>query len=105
MRKTAQAPRIEISLDDSSLLGVQLRERLRDAIIFGRLPRGVRLPASRNLARQLGVSRNTVLFAYEELAADELLAGCVGSGARVKMGPKTVAICDPDGLTVRCVSR
>jgi GntR family transcriptional regulator/MocR family aminotransferase len=105
LKKPAKTPRIEISLDDSSLLGVQLRERLRDAIVIGRLPRGVRLPASRNLARQLGVSRNTVLFAYEELAADELLAGRVGSGTRVKGGGRTAAICDPDGLTVRCISR
>ena len=105
MKKPAKAPRIEISLSDSSLLGVQLRERLREAIVFGRLPRGVRLPASRNLARQLGVSRNTVLFAYDELAADELLSGRVGSGTRVTGGARTVAICDPDGLKVSCVSR
>jgi DNA-binding GntR family transcriptional regulator len=105
LKKPANVPRVEISLDDSLLLGMQLRERLRDAIVFGQLPRGARLPASRNLARQLGVSRNTVLFAYEELVAEELLAARVGSGTRVKEGARTVAICDPDGLKVSCVSR
>jgi len=35
LKKTAKALRIEIPLDDSSLLGVQLRERLREAIVFG----------------------------------------------------------------------
>jgi GntR family transcriptional regulator/MocR family aminotransferase len=60
---------------------------LRRAIAAGKLPRGARLPSSRALARQLGVSRNTVLAAYEELAADGLLAGRVGSGTTVCVAP------------------
>jgi len=93
-----------MQLDDSPL-GAQVRDRLREAIVFGRLPRGLRLPASRDLARRLGVSRNTVLFAYEELAAEELLAGRVGSGTRVQSRSQTASFRDPDGLTVKLLSR
>ena len=48
----------------------QLIQRLKQAILAGRLPAGDRLPASRALAEDLGVSRNTVLIAYEQLAAE-----------------------------------
>ncbi|MBN9324338.1 MAG: PLP-dependent aminotransferase family protein [Delftia acidovorans] len=48
----------------------QLIQRLKQAILAGRLPAGDRLPASRALSEDLGVSRNTVLIAYEQLAAE-----------------------------------
>jgi hypothetical protein len=47
----------------------QLIERLQQAILAGRLPAGSRLPSSRLLATEMGVSRNTVVIAYEHLAA------------------------------------
>ncbi|HRK12179.1 MAG TPA: winged helix-turn-helix domain-containing protein, partial [Thauera sp.] len=47
--------------------------RLREAVLAGRLPAGTRLPASRSLAATLGIARNTVLFAYEQLVAE----GCL----------------------------
>ena len=47
--------------------------RLREAILSGRLAPGARLPASRSLAASLGIARNTVLFAYEQLMAE----GCL----------------------------
>ena len=47
--------------------------RLREAILSGRLPADARLPASRSLAATLGIARNTVLFAYEQLVAE----GCL----------------------------
>ena len=47
------------------------------------LPAGARLLSTRALARTLGVSRNTVLNAYDALAADALLAARRGSGTRV----------------------
>ncbi|ENO86029.1 PLP-dependent aminotransferase family protein [Thauera linaloolentis] len=53
-----------------------LYRRLREAILSGRLPAGTRLPASRSLAASLGIARNTVLFAYEQLAAE----GCLDAG-------------------------
>lgn len=47
--------------------------RLREAILAGRLGPGTRLPASRVLATSLKIARNSVLFAYEQLAAE----GCL----------------------------
>ena len=51
----------------------QLHQRLRLAIMDGRLLPGSRLPGSRSLAQALGVSRNTVTAAYEQLAAEGFL--------------------------------
>src|SRR5438270_6574957 len=51
----------------------QLESALRDAIRAGRLAAGGRLPASRDLAGQLGVSRGVVVDAYEALAAQGFL--------------------------------
>ncbi len=48
----------------------QLHECLRQAIRQGTLGSGVRLPASRTLARELGIARNTLLYAYDQLASE-----------------------------------
>jgi DNA-binding transcriptional regulator YhcF (GntR family) len=48
----------------------QLIERLQQAILAGRLPAGALLPSSRLLAAELGVSRNTVIIAYDHLVAE-----------------------------------
>ncbi len=61
----------------------QLRDYLRDLIAAERLPRGTKLPATRELATALGLSRNTVAQAYDELVADGLLAAHVGQGTFV----------------------
>jgi DNA-binding transcriptional MocR family regulator len=108
----------------------QLYSQLRRAILEQKLPAGARLPSTRTLARTLGVSRNTVLNAYEALIADTLLVARRGSGTcvsspsyRVPPAPPirpsfdlwtvlrkalypTVPtfLCDPDGNPV-CVHR
>ena len=64
-------------------LPAQLFEALCNLIASGDLPPGSRLPASRVLARTLGVSRNTVLAAYEALAFQGLITGRIGSGTRI----------------------
>ncbi|RIQ18200.1 PLP-dependent aminotransferase family protein [Bordetella avium] len=51
----------------------QLQQRLKSAILEGRLAPGTRLPASRTLAESLSISRNTVSIAYEHLAAEGYL--------------------------------
>ena len=61
----------------------QLRNHLRELITAGRLPRGTKLPATRELATTLGLSRNTVAQAYDDLVADGLLAAHVGQGTFV----------------------
>jgi DNA-binding GntR family transcriptional regulator len=52
-------------------------------IQIGRLPAGHRLPSTRTLARELGVSRNTVALAFDALIGDGLVAGRVGDGTYV----------------------
>lgn len=56
---------------------------LRASILSGRIKAGQRLPSSRELARQQGISRGTVLSVYEQLAAEGYLAGTTGSGTKV----------------------
>jgi DNA-binding transcriptional regulator YhcF (GntR family) len=64
-------------------LYLQLRDALRRLILNHSLPPGARLPSTRALARNLAVSRNTVVNAYETLASDGLVTGAIGSGTRV----------------------
>jgi len=61
----------------------QLHARLKEAILDGRLGAGARLPATRAFAQGLGVSRQTVLAAYEQLMAEGYLSGAAGSGTFV----------------------
>ncbi len=61
----------------------QLYEQLRGAILDGRLPAGTRVPSSRAMAAQLGVARNTVLAAVEQLSAEGFLEARRGSGTLV----------------------
>ncbi|EJN00953.1 PLP-dependent aminotransferase family protein [Herbaspirillum sp. YR522] len=66
----------------------QLLERLRQAILDGRLAPGSRLPSSRTLCEELQVSRNTVLAVYEQLIA-EGYAQADRQGTRVaQLGPR-----------------
>ena len=62
---------------------VQLAHALRGAILEGRLRSGARLPASRDMAQQLRVSRNTVIAAYEQLRVEGYVHARVGSGTYV----------------------
>src|SRR5947209_236297 len=56
---------------------------LRERILRGEYPAGARLPATRELARDLKVSRNVVLLAYEELISEGYCTARVGSGTVV----------------------
>ena len=66
---------------------LQLARQLADAIRGGALD-GARLPATRTLASLLGISRNTVLAAYDELVARGLIEARRGSGTRVPSGAR-----------------
>jgi GntR family transcriptional regulator/MocR family aminotransferase len=63
----------------------QLYERLREAILTGLLPARSRLPSTRALAADLGLSRNTVELAFAQLDAEGLLERRVGSGSVVSL--------------------
>jgi GntR family transcriptional regulator/MocR family aminotransferase len=58
-------------------------EELRAAILAGRLPSGARLPATRDLAGQYGLSRPTIVTAFEQLRSEGYVEGRVGSGTYV----------------------
>ena len=67
-------------------LGAQLERELRAAIRSGRLRPGERLPSSRQLARELGISRGVVLDCYLQLQAEGFLVAKSGSATRVAAG-------------------
>ena len=89
-----------LSPDSGMTLQNQLREMLVTAILDGHIPGGSPLPSGRRLAGQLGVSRNTVVLAYQHLVDegflisrersgyyvnDEILAGRVRQQSRAKI--------------------
>ena len=108
-----------VALDRSSHtpLHEQLRAQLSDAIDRDGIA-GTRLPSTRLLAGLLGISRNTVALAYEELVSRGLIEGRPRSGmtiARTKAsGPfdlqrllreaqypsRTISLADPDGAEI-----
>jgi GntR family transcriptional regulator/MocR family aminotransferase len=73
---------IPLSPDDEPLFR-QLYTGLRTAILAGTFRAGERLPSTRELAEQLGVSRTVVVLAYEHLLAGGFAIGRVGSGTYV----------------------
>jgi GntR family transcriptional regulator / MocR family aminotransferase len=78
-------PELLVRLDRSAgrPLRVQLEAALREAIRDGRLRSGERLPSSRELARELGVSRGMVQECYGQLLAEGYLTSRTGSATRV----------------------
>ncbi len=99
-------PELALAVDRSAdvPLGHQLQDALRSAIRTGRLRAAERLPSTRQLADQLGVSRGLVVSAYEQLLAEGYVVSAVGSGTRVADGLTVTGddtASDPRELTVR----
>jgi 2-aminoadipate transaminase len=65
-------------------LYIQLRDQIRALVHGGDLRPGERIPASRELATQLGVHRTTVANAYAELESEGLINGHVGRGTFIR---------------------
>jgi len=76
-----------------------LEQALREAIRDGRLAVGERLPATRVLARDLGVSRGTVVEVYEQLIAEGYLSARQGSGTQVARTAVVPAPSEPEPVT------
>jgi GntR family transcriptional regulator/MocR family aminotransferase len=74
---------MNLTLDKQGALYEQLARALKRAVQEGRFAPGSRMPATRDLARTLSVSRNTVLAAYELLNAEQLVVARGGSRTRV----------------------
>ncbi|CAM1000132.1 Transcriptional regulator [Rhodanobacter sp. Root179] len=72
-----------LELDGNGPQYAQLTRAMKSAILGGRMPAGSRLPPTRILARELELSRTTVLAAYEQLRAEGFIDARVGSGSYV----------------------
>ena len=90
---------MHLMLDGTGPLHAQLTRALKSALITGLYGNGSRLPPTRLLARELGVSRNTVLTAYEQLRAEGFVDGRIGSGSYVTSPLHAVAANDPQPFT------
>ena len=84
---TAVGPVLLLELDrsDGATLTARVSEAIRRVIVMGRIPSGARLPSSRALAIDLGVSRGVVVGAYARLADEGLLVSRPGSATRVAL--------------------
>jgi GntR family transcriptional regulator/MocR family aminotransferase len=77
---------VELDRDEEQPLYEQLERTLRGAIRDGRLAAGARLPSSRGLAAELGISRGVVTAAYDQLVAEGYLESRQGAPVRVASG-------------------
>ena len=83
MKHRALLTHVLLDRNSRESLHAQLTRALRAALAAGDLPAGSPLPSTRALAASLGISRNTVVTAYEELAAEGRIAGRTGSATVV----------------------
>ncbi|ATN37589.1 aspartate aminotransferase (plasmid) [Rhizobium sp. ACO-34A] len=74
----------------------QITEWMKTAILSGRLAAGTKLPSTRILADELGVSRNTVVQVFEMLTEEGLLSSRVGAGTFVSDIIQDQTIIEPD---------
>ncbi len=83
--RAARSPLLSLAVErhGAQSLQVQIFGQVREAILTGRLAPGTRLPATRTLAAEIGVSRNTILGAFERLMAEGYIEGRMGSATRV----------------------
>jgi GntR family transcriptional regulator/MocR family aminotransferase len=98
-----------LTLDRRKPLPGQIAAGVRVAIQTGRLQSGDRLPASRRLAQALGVSRQIIVAAYEDLIASGHALGRTGDGSyvdgtpqprQVRIAPAPRTVTDPDGRAI-----
>lgn len=74
---------IPIDQDSDTPIFRQIYQGLRDGIQDGRLREKTRLPSSRTLSKMLGVSRTSIVSAFEQLLAEGYIEGKLGSGTFV----------------------
>ncbi|HTU80894.1 MAG TPA: PLP-dependent aminotransferase family protein [Candidatus Acidoferrales bacterium] len=85
MKTAARSELRPLKLDRASdkPLNRQIHGEIAAAVLAGKLKPGSRLPSTRMLSNELGVSRNTVNAAYEQLAAEGYIESAVGAGTRI----------------------
>lgn len=74
---------LHIRIEERGEISSQVYRQIREAVLAGRLRPRDALPPSRKLAQHLGVSRTTVVVAYEQLHAEGLLRSRPGAGTYV----------------------
>ncbi|MEP7189771.1 MAG: PLP-dependent aminotransferase family protein [Roseiflexaceae bacterium] len=79
----ATLPNLRLDSNLAMPLHRQLYDWIRSAILAGHLAAHTRIPASRTLAQELGISRNTVMDAYAQLLSEGYIEGKTGSGTYV----------------------
>jgi DNA-binding transcriptional regulator YhcF (GntR family) len=108
LKRAADVDLPPVVLDRAHPLPKQIGDALRAAMHSGRLKPDHWVPATRVFARALGVSRQIIVAAYEDLAMSGHLRGRVGDGSYVAWNDRpcwvstsTVTIVDPDGNPIR----
>ena len=79
----ALLPVLKVEPDAGVPITIQLAGSLRDLILSGDLQPGERLPSTRTLAEDMGVSRTTVVNVYDQLSTEGIIESRVGAGAYV----------------------
>ena len=74
---------LKIDRNSSEPVYEQIRQQIADLVRDGLLGAGTKIPSVRQLALTLGLSKNTVSLAYDELAAESLIETRRGSGTYV----------------------
>src|SRR5262245_50574620 len=82
-RRTPGLPAIALDRTSATPLYRQIYEGYRGAILERRLRAGQRMPSTRGLAQELGLSRIPVLNAFEQLIAEGYLEARTGDGTYV----------------------
>jgi GntR family transcriptional regulator / MocR family aminotransferase len=85
---------LSVSRGGGQTLGAQIEGQLRGAIRTGTLKAGARVPSTRDLSRQLGVSRRVAVDAYAQLAAEGYLV--LRQGARPRVSDAVVPVSAAD---------
>src|SRR5947207_4980768 len=93
-------PALDINVQSDLPIYLQVFKQLKDSISSGKLPKGTRLPPTRELAGLLGLNRTTISAAYEMLESDGLISGQVGRGSYVTGGDAPAA---GEGLNWRSI--
>ncbi|WP_158841560.1 MocR-like pyridoxine biosynthesis transcription factor PdxR [Saccharothrix deserti] len=88
---------LHLDLDPTTGRRSGLERALREAIRAGRLAPGARLPATRRLAVELGLARNTVAAAYDQLVAEGYLTARQGAGTQVAPLPRPATTATASG--------
>ncbi|MGH2353086.1 MAG: PLP-dependent aminotransferase family protein, partial [Chloroflexota bacterium] len=83
----------------------RLYEALQSAILSGRLAAGTRLPPTRQLAEEAGISRQTAVLVYERLIAEGYLTGRIGAGTYVSAALQGSAVVAPPVVAAAALPR